>query len=320
MTGRARVFISCGQAKLREKRIAEEIKSFLENEMNYEVAYVLGSEQSTESIREAICESLKACEYFLFIDFRRELILKKIFKREKYRGSLYSHQEIAIASFLELPIIAFVQKGVLKNDGMVSTMKINPIYFKRPSEIIDRLEKEIKTRQDLNWDPNHRNELSIGISDKTEETYRWTDENGQRHKINLLIHGLRVENKSKYAHARGCAAFLSRVEPDKAIAIHPPIYNLKWSESKISTSYIFKESNIILAAVCIDKNNPSRAFLYKVVDLQDILEPIEGPGEFILEYTVVSENFSTVKAEFKLTLGAELINSKFELIRTNLPG
>jgi len=94
MALKARVFISCGQAKnTDELEIATEIKNELKK-MGYD-PYVALDNQSPEGINEIIFKKLANSEYFLFIDFKRERLYKKISKdfedTKKHRGSLFSN-------------------------------------------------------------------------------------------------------------------------------------------------------------------------------------------------------------------------------------
>ena len=58
--------------------------------------YISVNEQSLSGMTEDIFDNLKKAEYFLFIDFKREKLV-----RSAYRGSLFTNQELAIAKMLE---------------------------------------------------------------------------------------------------------------------------------------------------------------------------------------------------------------------------
>jgi cobalamin biosynthesis protein CbiG len=112
---KARVFISCGQRKnTDEVEIAEKIRELLE--LKGFDPYVAVREQTLRGLKENIFKQLSSSEYFLFIDFKREQ-----FKGESvYRGSLFSHQELAVASFLEdIELMAFRENGVKSDDGIL---------------------------------------------------------------------------------------------------------------------------------------------------------------------------------------------------------
>jgi len=120
----ARVFISCGQRKETiEARIAGVIKNKL-TKLGY-TPYVATQEQTLDGIKENIFRRLQNSEYFLFIDFKRERLCTE--RGEAYRGSLFSHQELALASYLNKPVKAFQEKGVKPHDGLIGFLQTNPI-------------------------------------------------------------------------------------------------------------------------------------------------------------------------------------------------
>jgi hypothetical protein len=109
---KAKVFISCGQRRNTEEiEIARTISRRLIS-LGYD-PYVATEEQTLKGVKENIFSQLTSSEYFLFIDFRRE----RIDELDLCRGSLFSHQELAIASLIDMPLIAFQEEGVLREDG-----------------------------------------------------------------------------------------------------------------------------------------------------------------------------------------------------------
>ncbi|MEE9458739.1 MAG: hypothetical protein V3V84_03130, partial [Candidatus Bathyarchaeia archaeon] len=141
MALKARVFISCGQrkkAKLTtmtnenvnlmtpEFEIAEQISCKL-TKLGFE-PYIALEQQKLQGVKEAIFEKLRNSEYFLFIDFQREELGKygelNIWNHV-YRGSPFSNQELAIATFQGLEVLAFQEEGVKKEDGILKFIQAN---------------------------------------------------------------------------------------------------------------------------------------------------------------------------------------------------
>jgi len=148
----ARVFVSCGQRDCCENEVANRVKKVLED-VGYE-PYLAVDEQSLCSLRENIFDRLgDRTEYFLFVDFRRE----KIGDGPDSRGSLFSHQELAIASFLDFgdDCLAFQEQGVRKRDGMIGAFQGNVAEFQDRSE----LPQMIKGRVEGKWQNNWRRKL-----------------------------------------------------------------------------------------------------------------------------------------------------------------
>ena len=113
----ARVFISCGQSQgTDEVQVAKDIEAEF-RKLGFD-PYVAVEEQSLRGIKENIFRQLETSEYFVFIDFKREYVPDK----NACRGSLFSHQELALAAYLGLPIIAFREKGVIPEDGIMGVL------------------------------------------------------------------------------------------------------------------------------------------------------------------------------------------------------
>lgn len=102
-----KVFISCGQRPPDETTIAHRIRDILKDKFDLD-SYLAFKVQSFDDVMQ-ITKELSVCDYYLFIDFRRE----KLGWRGKCRGSLFTHQELAIARHLGFSeIIALQQDGV----------------------------------------------------------------------------------------------------------------------------------------------------------------------------------------------------------------
>src|SRR5215472_3923007 len=117
----ARIFISCGQGKKAGERdtahaIAERLKA-----LGFD-PWIATEEQTLRGIKEHIFERLANSEYFLFVDFKREQI------GSDCRGSLFSHQELALASYLGVDVIAFQETGV-KLEGLLAFLGGNATPF-----------------------------------------------------------------------------------------------------------------------------------------------------------------------------------------------
>src|SRR5690349_6319273 len=103
---RARVFISCGQNGDREQEIAERVRDKLRG-LGF-CPYLAFEVHSSKALTDGIYAHLRTAEYFLFVDFARELLESG----PDRRGSLFSNQELAIASYLELECLYFTEAGI----------------------------------------------------------------------------------------------------------------------------------------------------------------------------------------------------------------
>ena len=206
-THRARVFISCGQQKgTDEVEIAHRIFEKLEK-MGFE-PYIAVEEFSLKGVKENIFRRLSESEYFIFIDFKRERLFKPKngnFKDTgKHRGSLFSHQELAIATFLDIEALAFQEEGVKENDGILKFIQANCIKFKDRHLLPDVIAEKVRER---GWDPSWRNELLIERDDGD-----WEDAiDLQMNKKSRWYH-IKVRNLHRREIARDCVAYLEKIK------------------------------------------------------------------------------------------------------------
>ena len=170
---KSRIFLSCGQKTSKdnnEVEIASQISDKL-TDIGFEVYMAIGK-QSLKSIKENIFPKLEEAEYFLFIDFKREKL-----DTGEYRGSLFSNQELAVATFLDKEVLIFQEKGIKMRDGLLSSIQANSILFDDRTCLLKIIEDKIR---ELNWNLNWRNELVIQreLQDEYEDaTWRrqWKD-------------------------------------------------------------------------------------------------------------------------------------------------
>jgi len=205
MENKARVFISCGQQKnSEEEKIAVGLKEEI-TKLGFDEPYVAIKEQITKGFKENIFHKLEQSEYFLFIDFKREKIKAK---PRRSRGSLFSNQELAIAAYLDKPILAYQEERVKEKDGILSVIQVNPIRFLNRDLLIELIIKEIKRKLDKNeWNNRWRDELVLErLNDDTSSVNYDNDPN----KAALFYH-IRVNNNHYNKIAWGCSSYIEKI-------------------------------------------------------------------------------------------------------------
>jgi hypothetical protein len=162
-TRRARVFISCGQTKdSDELETAQKIRERLQ-ELGFD-PYIAVEEQTLSGLKENIFRQLRVAEYFVFVDFKRERLVPRgkigfvWSPKLQHRGSLFSHQELALASYLNLPLLAFQERGVKRDDGILRFLQANATAFTDRHLLPNVIADEIQRRA---WTPHTRNELVL---------------------------------------------------------------------------------------------------------------------------------------------------------------
>jgi hypothetical protein len=147
MSNKARVFISCEQKKESEEvTIANQIEQSLRS-MGFD-PYVAVQEHTLQGVKETIFKKLANAEYFLFVDFKREkLYTANSEDTRECRGSLFSHQELAIATFLEHESLAFQEEGLKRDDGILRFIQANCIPFSDRKQLPSLIAEKIKEKQ-----------------------------------------------------------------------------------------------------------------------------------------------------------------------------
>jgi len=300
---RARVFISCGQRRgTDEEEIAHRIAERL-TQLGYD-PYIAVEEQTLIGLKENIFRQLESSEYFIFIDFKREQIVSN--NNYVYRGSLFCQQEFAIASYLDMPVIAFQEKGIKKEDGIIRFLQANTKEFTDrhhlPSIIAD-------TIQQRNWNAKWKNQLRLerDINQFSDVTYINNNYNPGR------FYHIKVNNLNLHKAAINCYVYLERLHDiSKKIDIPVETIEFKWAGYVFPYAVIGPSSGRRFDAFFILKNNPSNINFNLFTDSSEFIPLVKGPGEFDLTFTVISENFHPAKGHFYLKLGNRIEDIKFE--------
>jgi hypothetical protein len=127
---RAKVFLSCGQnPKYDELRWSEKVAAALKR-LGFDVFFA-PRVQNSKSLTEVVFHELENSDYFVLVDFKREKLVPP-FKDDssQHRGSLFSHQEFALACYLGLDFAPFREAGAEKLPGMTGIVMDNATEFK----------------------------------------------------------------------------------------------------------------------------------------------------------------------------------------------
>jgi hypothetical protein len=145
---KSRVFVSCGQ-RPREQDVARALCIVLDRR-GFE-AYLAINAQTILEINSGIIGELKNSDCYLFVNFCREPI------NQEHRGSLFSHQELAIAYALGFERILVVnQRGVL-SEGMLHYIGINTECFEGFDDCCAVVERALDRS---GWTPDYSRRLT----------------------------------------------------------------------------------------------------------------------------------------------------------------
>lgn len=268
---RARVFISCGQAKdTDETRIAGHIAETL-RASGFD-PYIAVQEQTLRGVKENIFERLRESEYFLFIDFKRERLVGNR-QPPTFRGSLFSHQELAIASFLSTPALVLQEDGVRTDDGILRFIQANAIGFRDRCILPDTVAREIRER---GWDPDWRNELLLK-RDKGE--FRDARVRNLGNKLGRFFH-LKVRNRHRDKTATNCYAYLRKiVSANGSVGVPLKAVEFKWAGYTMPSAHIPPQAEREFDAFCILYECPGRLRFSLFTDSSEYTPHLEGEGK-----------------------------------------
>ncbi len=300
---KAKVFISCCQAHgSEEERIAKKIGYKLK-ELGYEY-YIAIQEQTLDGIKENVFRQLETSEYYLFIDFRREELKLNSSPKPVFRGSLFTHQELAIASYLEIPVLAFQEKGVKLDDGLLGFIQGNSFEFEERSTLPEMIVDKLKERR---WRNNWKNALSFSSVDP-----QYDDTPGIDGEMKRFFH-LGVKNKHMLKLALNCFVYLQRITDLKSGDNIPVRWvELKWAGYTMPNAAIAPGTIREFDAGKVRHTAPGRWLFSAHTDSPRFWTTIDGPGLFEVVYVVHSDAFGTEKSAFRLTLSDRLEELRLE--------
>ena len=229
------------------------------------------------------------------MDFRREAL---DLKQDVHRGSLFCHQELAIASYLDIPVLALQESGVKANDGILGFVQANPIPFTDRHLLANVVADEVRQ---LKWDPHWRNELVLERDDPHQYSRTLLDQHWTR-----FFH-INVRNRHRSKTAKNCCVYLEKVtKRDLKTAIPVKQVEFRWAGTGLPTAHVFPKRVRPFDAFFVMEERPSQLQFNVFATGTDFIPRIEGEGCYELEYAVVSDNFPEIRSSFILTVPSRL--------------
>jgi hypothetical protein len=302
----AKIFLSCGQCENSdEPQVAKRIEAKL-GKLGFH-CYVAAKVQSLRSLRENIFDQLRDTDYMVFVDFKRE----KLDAKKTHRGSLFANQELAIASFLEIPVVAFQERRVEKRHGMLGALHVNFDKFTTFSsrnalpDVVCKCVREKLTSKE--WSNSTRNLLILKRASEPVDAHRPND------KATLRIFHLAVQNHHHRKAALNCFPYLDCIE-DLRTAQQIPLKTVeyKWRGTVLQAVRIGPCQSREFDAFWFKHGNPGELGFGVATDSVDYYPRLPGPGTYRLTFSVVSDNFAPATKDFTLELGTTVDTVKFE--------
>jgi len=290
-----KVFISCGQATPTEKKVANRIRDWLKRQ-SFD-PYIAIQTQSIQDVNSGIIGNLRAADYYIFIDFRRERIHEKMCESsQEYRGSLFTNQELAIAYTLGFDQALFLQQTGIRLEGIGRYILSNARRFDNLDEVPKLVREEFKKR---GWKPDYSRHLvptSIHILNRT---LQYRDHTGI---YNQYICHIEIENRRNDFGAFSTIARLDSIDLPSNQTIWPDSSYLKWAGQSGYERTLLPRTLAKFDAFAIeDKPGYDYVYLHSSADVlprQPILQ--NQRGQHTLSYQVFAQGFPIL--EFKVVL------------------
>jgi hypothetical protein len=230
----------------------------------------------------------------LFVDFKRE----QLGTTPDHRGSLFSHQELAIAAFINIEVAAFQEAGVKVGDGLIHFLQANAIQFSNrtglPALIIENIQRR-------GWNSSWRRELVIK---RVPQQYT---ESKERLLSGMMVDSrffhIDVHNLHKEKLATNCYVYLEKAKrlPDTEIPIKTTEF--KWAGVGFPGVAIMPRSTRAFDAFHIRVAEPTQIIFNALTDSSDFYPKLpKGPAKYELTYIIVAENFPPTRGTFILDL------------------
>lgn len=283
-----KIFISCGQSTPEEQKLAEEIQTWLSSGGGGFHPYVAITTQSIQDVNNGIIGELKKSDYYIFIDLRREEI-----SSGKFRGSLFTNQELAIAYAIGIDSAIFLQQRGVLLEGIGKYILANARIFDTLEEILPIIKCEIAKRK---WSPRFSRNLIAERSEYFQEITFFRDLTFPTPEPRYIAH-VHIKNCREDIAAINVIAHLVNITHRNAgeLFVSPDMTDLKWALQQSFTRNIAPNDSIPFDAFSIDAKNPLNVYLHSASDTFPRRPIITSTGEYLLQYEVYSENFPILK-------------------------
>lgn len=311
---RPRVFLSCGQKRgSPEISIARKVARALK-ELGFD-PYIAIETQSLRGIVENVLMQLQQSEYLVFVDLVRpeNELMRPRDRAERFRGSLFPHQELAIAAALEIPILGFQESGIQQEDGFVRYVQGNLFTFRskdRP-RLASIIEAQVRRRlRSGEWSLGWRRQLRVEVL----PGFTGPVLDGSLNQNTIWFH-MEVCNDHRRRHAFACAVFATayrRLPVGRWVKF--PQIELKWDYVRPPTALVPAKGSRSFSPLRVTTSVPPVAVVaynsflvdYPAIGRQFVLD---RPGDYLLRVAALSQEFDRVERDFLFHLGRKAADS-----------
>lgn len=291
----AKVFVSCGQATDDERATAAAVRNWLESQ-GFEVFVALET-QSLSDINDGTIGHLRQADYYVFIDFPRERLIwntDELTNAPRYRGSLFTHQELAVAYVLGFPDAVFVKHHDVELRGIAQFQMANAAIFAEFNEVLP-LVRELVTERE--WSPRFSRNLVASRVRRRETPIQYGPQRRLEH-----IFFADIRNGRNDRAALNVVARLASIHDQAGqLVLHRDRTRLKWAGDTFQGS-IFPQDEAVLDIFALHAHTPTNVFLHSTFGQQPEHPILDKSGEYTLTYQVVAEGYVMQSFCVRLTL------------------
>jgi len=273
-----RVFVSCGQAT-DEERVTTRLIADMLCSQGFS-PYVATQIQTILDLNGEIIRELKQADYYLHINFRRE----KLAGSDEFRGSLFAHQELALAYGLGFDKMLFLGQTGVRNEGMLAFIVSNTPKFENHAEAVDAAKRAIES---AGWVPSYSRNL-VAQRLRWGPQVQYGDHTGQRPVQVLYVD---IVNRRSDLGAIGAVARLSTIAERGQTRVSPDRSHLKATGYPGYEQTIFPGSHAAFDLLALVLNQPNTVTLNSALDVSPRSAILSAPGEYVLEYEVFANAF-----------------------------
>lgn len=297
----ARVFISCGQRE-GERGVARDVATWFTLEGFR--PYVALEAQSIQDVNSGIIGELRRSDYYVFIDFRRERLDGA--DQKDSRGSLFSHQELAIAYVLGFEQAIFFRETGARLEGLGAFMMANATLFQDRATLPGLVAEAVRRR---GWTPGYSRNLIVG-------PLRWSEQPIQYRDLRGRFLYLDIQNRRPDVAAAGAVARLAAMHLDGDGRVPSPNRSpLKVTGQAVAFQQtIWPQDHGAVDLLCVDLTNGARVYLNNALDVFPTPLLFERRGSHLLHYEVFAPGFELLQFCIRLRTGANCIDAEAEIV------
>jgi hypothetical protein len=289
----AQIFISCGQANERERATAAHLKAALITD-GYRV-HVAIQAQSLNDINAGIIRELERSDYYIFIDLGRERLSWKPGSRA--RGSLFTHQELAIAHRSNFERALFFQQEGVELEGLLRYMGANATSFRRGADLVALVRRAMSNRD---WRPDYSRHL---IATRP----RWESFLIRTPRLAGRFFFVDIENRRRDVAAYDTVARLEFIRPENGERMpSPDRSHLKVTGQPGFSQVIWPSSHGAFNVLMVGAEPPHSVYLDNALDVAVVPELIKQPGRYELEYAVLAKDLPVLHFTVDVELTGDL--------------